>query len=529
MFRILISDKLVQAGLDRLDKIEDVDYELKTNLTKDELLAEIPKYDALIVRSGTQVDADVLAAGRNLKVVGRAGMGVDNIDVNSATSKGIIVMNTPAANSIATAEQTMALMLAISRHTAVAHQSLKQGEWKRSQYVGVELYNKTLGIIGFGKIGRLVGERAKAFGMEILAFDPFVSEDVGRETGVTLVDLEDLLSQSDYITLHAALLPDTEKMINQNTIQQMKDGVTLINVARGKLVDESALAEGLKSGKIKAAGMDVYSVEPPGAENPLIGLPNVLHTPHLGASTFEAQHAVATQIVDQVVNALRETDFQNSVNMPFPAGPGFKTIFPYMILAEKLGQLHASLADHPILRIEIEVHGEDVVGLVRAIAAALLKGVLSTSSSTPINYINAPVHANEQGIAISQTRGKNPIDYPNLVSCRVHWEGGENLLAGMLFGGREPRVIRVNNYTLDAKPEGIILLMQNRDIPGVIGQIGTIMAKNGINIGEWRMGRDKPGGEALSVISLDSQPATSVLEELEKIDAVTQVKLAVLN
>ncbi len=260
-----------------------------------------------------------------------------------------------------------------------------------------------------------------------------------------------------------------------------------------------------------------------------MGLTNVLHTPHLGASTIEAQRAVATEIVDQVVNALKGTDFRNSVNMPFPAGPDFHTIHPYMILAEKLGSLHASLADGPIREIEIEVHGEAVIGLVRAIAAALLKGILSKTNDTPVNYISAPLLANASGISISQTRGKSPIDYPNLISCHVHWDGGTNLLAGMLFGGRAPRVVRVNQYTLDARPEGIILIMENGDVPGVVGQIGNIMAQNNINIGEWRMGRDQPGGEALSVINLDHVPEQSVLDQLEEIAAVTRVKLVILS
>ncbi|MFQ5400458.1 MAG: hydroxyacid dehydrogenase [Anaerolineae bacterium] len=320
MFRILISDKLGTAGLEKLAQAPDAEYDLKTGLSKDELLATIPAYDALIVRSGTRVDADVLAAGTKLKVVGRAGIGVDNIDVEAATRHGVIVMNTPGANSIATAEQAMTLMLAVSRHTAQAYASLKAGEWKRSQFVGTELYGKVLGVIGFGRIGRLVAQRAQAFGMKVVAYDPFVSEETGRELGVTMLDLAGLLSRSDYITLHTAYLPETDKMINANSIAQMKDGVILVNAARGKLVDEYALADALKRGKVKAAAVDVYSSEPPGADHPLIGLPNVLHTPHLGASTVEAQRNVATQIVEQVLDVLRGRNVRNSLNYPFDAG-----------------------------------------------------------------------------------------------------------------------------------------------------------------------------------------------------------------
>jgi len=521
---------LGQAGLERLDQAEDVSYDMITGLGKDELLAIIPEYDALIVRSGTQVDADVLCAGRKLKVVGRAGMGVDNIDVPAATMAGIIIMNTPGANSIATAEQTMTMMLAISRHTAPAFSSLKAGEWKRSSFVGTEPFGKVLGIIGFGRIGRLVAERAKAFGMEVLAFDPYVSEEVALNQEVTLVDLEDLLPESDYITLHTALLPETEKMINAESISLMKDGVILINVARGKLIDDDALVDGLKSGKVQAAAIDVYRQEPPAADNPLLGLPNVLHTPHLGASTVESQRMVATQIAAQVLAALHGTDFANSLNMPFQIGEGssFDDIRPFMALAEKLGALQAGLADKPVQHVEVEVHGQDVVDLVRAIAAAILKGLLRDKIEVPMNYINAPILAEKHGITIAQARGINGLDYHNLITCRVSWDGGHRTLGGVLFGGSEPRIVQVDQYRLEAKPDGVVLMMQNQDVPGVIGQVGTILSAYKVNIAEWRLGRDEPGGEALSFINLDSEPPKIVLEALGEIKAVTRVQLATL-
>jgi D-3-phosphoglycerate dehydrogenase / 2-oxoglutarate reductase len=304
----------------------------------------------------------------------------------------------------------------------------------------------------------------------------------------------------------------------------MKDGVIVINTARGKLIDEAALAEALQSGKVRTAALDVYSVEPP-ANNPLIGLPNVLHTPHLGASTMEAQRDVATQIVDQVMDALRGTDFRNTVNMPFPAGPDFAETRPYMDLAEKLGILHACLAPAPIRRVELEVRGANTDRLVRPVAAALLKGILTKSFSDPVNYINAPILAEEHGITISQTKGMGPNDYPNLISARVYWNEGQRLLAGVLFGDGTPRIVQVDDYHLEANPEGVILIMQNRDVPGVIGQVGTVMATYNINIGEWRMGRHQPGGEALSFINLDSEPPNPVLQALEKVPAVTHVTL----
>jgi D-3-phosphoglycerate dehydrogenase len=528
MYKILISDKLGQVGLDRLAEMADASYDMIIGMSKDELLATIPAYDALIIRSGTRADADVLAAGTNLKVVGRAGMGVDNIDVKAATARGIIVTNTPGANSIATAEQTMTLMLAVSRHTVPAHNSLAAGEWQRSQFTGVQLYRKVLGVVGFGRIGRLVAKRAQAFGMEVVAYDPFVSEEIGRELGVTLVDLDELWAQSDYITLHTALLPETEKMINANSIGQMKDGVVIINAARGKLVDEPALAAALQSGKVKAAGLDVFSSEPPAADNPLIGLANVVHTPHVAASTVEAQRDVAIQIVDQVLDALRGTDFRNAVNMPFQAGPDFAATRPYMALAEKLGGLHAALAEGPIRRVKVEVRGEAVSELVRPIAAALLKGLLEQHLPDTVNYINAPVLADENGIVISQTAGMSPVDYPNLITSQVEWDGGQRVLSGVLFGGSQPRIVRVDDHELEAKPEGPMLIMQNKDVPGVIGQIGTILSAYEVNIGEWRMGRNRPGGEAISFINLDSEPPAAALNALESISAVFQAKLVML-
>ncbi|MFN2178718.1 MAG: phosphoglycerate dehydrogenase [Candidatus Promineifilaceae bacterium] len=529
MYRILVSDKLGQAGLDRLEAAEDTVYEMKTGLSKDELLAIMPEYDALIVRSGTKVDEDVLRAGTNLKVVGRAGMGVDNIDLRAATLAGIIVMNTPGANSTATAEQAMALMLGVSRHLAEAHSSLAGGEWKRSMFTGTELMGKTLGIVGFGRVGRLVSQRALAFGMNVLAYDPFVSEEVAAELDVTLVDLDDLLAESDYITLHTALLEETEEMVNKKTIAMMKDGVVIINAARGKLINDHDLAAALKSGKVKAAGIDVYRQEPPLEDNPLLSAPNVLHTPHLGASTVEAQRVVAEMIVDQVLDALRGTDFLNTLNMPFRVGGGgFAEIRPFMELAEKLGKLHKSLADGPITRVEVEVQGDTVTELVRAIAAGILKGLVDDTVDFPINYINAPVVAAESGIEITQTKGIKALDYPNLITCRAEWDGGEQVLSGVLFGGSEPRIVQVDDYQLDARPEGVVLIMGNRDVPGVIGRVGTLMAKYNVNIGEWRLGRDHPGGEALSFINLDSEPPQEVLDELAGAEGVTVMHLVTL-
>ena len=528
MYKILVSDKLGDAGLKRLENAQDASHDVKLKLSRDELIKIIKNYDAIIVRSSTQVGSDVLGAGRSLKVVGRAGVGIDNIDLQAATVQGVVVMNTPQANSVATAEHAMAMMLAVTRHIAPAHASVSAGEWRRSDFVGQQLYRRVLGIIGFGRIGRLVATRAQGFGMDVVAYDPFASEEVARELGVTLVDLEDLLSGSDYITLHTVVSPETRGMINAQTLAQMKDGVIIVNCARGPLVDEAALADALGEGKVRAAAVDVYGEEPPGNDNPLVGHPLVLHTPHLGASTYEAQRDVAVQIVDQVLDALRGTDFRNAVNMPFHAGPDFSALRPYMELAEKLGVLHAALASGPIRRVEVEIRGDMAERLIRPAAAALLKGMLEKALPDSINYINAPVLATEHGITVSQTKGLNLVDYPNLISCRVLWDDGERLLAGVLFGGIQPRLVQVDDYQLDVNPQGILLVLRNLDVPGVIGRVGTILAADKVNIGEWRMGRHQPGGEALSFISLDNSPTDETLATLANVEAVIALKLVTL-
>jgi len=524
MYRLLVSDKLGQDGLDRLAAQVDIQTDVRLGLSKPELMEIIGEYDALIVRSGTKVDADVLAAGRRLKVVGRAGVGIDNIDIRAASLHGIIVMNTPQANAVATAEHTMALMLSASRHVVPAHASLAAGQWKRADFSGIQLYRKSLGIIGFGRIGRLVAARAAAFGMNVQAYDPFVAEEVARDLGVILVDLDVLVESSDFITLHTVTTPETTGMVDADLIARMKPGVTFINTARGKLVDEEALAAAVTSGHVRAAALDVFSSEPP-AGSPLIGLPGVTHTPHLAASTVEAQRAVSTQIADQVADGLRGTDFRNAVNMPFQIGPESKETVPFMELAETIGTIQAALLTERIGQIQVEVRGETVERLVKPIAAALLKGLLEHALPDPVNYINAPILAEEHGISISQTKGIALSDYSNQITSKLIWKGGSLLVSGVLFGGSRPRIVQVDDYILDANPQGIVLIMQNHDVPGVIGKVGTVLGHSGVNIGEWRMGRRSPGDEALSFINLDQAPDKALLHALERIPAVTKVTL----
>ncbi len=525
MFQILVSDKLGDDGIHRLESAEGIRFDVRTGMSKDELLSAVPAYDAIIIRSGTKVDADVLAAGCKLKVVGRAGIGVDNVDVAAASKRGVIVMNTPQANSVATAEHTMTLILALCRHTAPAHASVAAGQWERSKFTGIQLYRRTLGLIGFGRIARLVAQRARGFDMQVIAYDPYVSAEIGQEAGVKLLDLDEVLAEAEILSLHTSLSPETENLVNADNLAKCRDGVLLVNPSRGKLVDEAALAAALKSGKVRAAALDVYRSEPPAPDNPLIGLPGVLHTPHLGASTEEAQRDVAVQIVEQVLDALHGRDFRNSVNMPFSVGPNFREVEPYMRLASKIGALQFHMADGPIRKVELELRGEAVEGLAKPIATGLLKGLLEFIAADSVNYINAPTLAHDMGITVSQAQGLSGSEYANLVTCRVQWEGGERTISGTLFGGTHPRIVQVSRYHLDVEPEGTMLIMMNQDVPGVIGQVGTLMGQHGVNIAEWRLGRTEKGDLALAFINLDSDLSDAVMEEIAALPAIQKLKL----
>ncbi len=528
MLRILVADKLGSAGLQQFEKESDVTVDVRTGLSKTELCAVIPAYDALLVRSSTQVDADLLAVAEKLRVIGRAGMGVDNIDVSAATGRGILVMNTPGVNSIATAEHTILLMLAAARHTAEAHQSVHQGEWRRSDFTGVQLYRKVLGLIGFGRIARHVAKRARTFDMEVVAFDPYVSEEVGQEMDVLLVDLDELLSQADFISLHASLSAETSHILNMETLAKTKEGVIIINPSRGQLIDEPALADALASGQVRAAAIDVYDEEPPGADHPLIGLKNVLHTPHLGASTEEAQRDVSIQIVEQVVDALRNDDFRNSVNMPFPVGPEYASILPYLQLGEKIGALQFHMADAPIRALELELLGDTATEFAKPIATGVLKGLMMNIIAEPVNYINAPMLAQEHGIGISQVKGLGSSEFANAISCRARWADDSRVIIGSVFDGEHPRIVQVGEYHLDVDPSGTLLVMKNNDVPGVIGQVGTLLGDYGVNIGEWRLGRVRKGEDALSFINLDNEPSKEAITALEKVPAVKKLKVIAL-
>lgn len=526
-FKVLISDKLGADGVAVFEEADDISVDIRTGLSNEELLDTIGDYDALVIRSGTQVTAEVLQAGHRLKVIGRAGVGIDNVDVDEATRRGVIVMNTPNANTIATAEHSFALLMASTRNIVPAHNSVAAGLWERSAFTGYELHGKTLGVVGFGRVGRAVAARAQAFEMNILAYDPYVSERVGREARVELVDLDELIASSDYITLHTALSDDTANLINADRLAQMKPGAVLINAARGGLVDADAVVASLDSGHLRAAAIDVFAAEPPGADHPLVGHPNVIHTPHLGASTAEAQRSVAIEIADQVLDALRGTAITNSVNMAFPPGLDFARVNQFISLASKIGRLQSVMADAQIEQIELELYVDDAEEMMRPVAAGLLKGILDLAMPDTVNFVNAPLVAQERGLKISRSVGLGQADYRNQVTCRVSWGdgAGERTISGVVFSDNHPRIVQISSYRLEAEPTGTVLLMLNDDVPGVIGTVGGVLGEHGINIAEWRLGRNPDRHEALSFINLDSHLDPDVLRRLQDLDPVIKAEV----
>jgi D-3-phosphoglycerate dehydrogenase len=525
MFNILIPDDLSAAGLELLQADPQICIHAAKKMPRADVLDKIADYDALIVRSETKVDSEVIEKGARLRVVGRAGIGVDTIDVDAATRRGIIVMNTPQANTTATCEHTVAMMLALARSIPQADASVRHGEWTRSKFMGVQLLGKTLGVIGLGRIGTQVAKRAQAFGMEVIAFDPYVSEDAARANKVMLVSLDELLAQADFVTLHSSLTQGSRGLLDEAAIAKMKPGARVINVARGALVDSDALCKALMEGKLGGAALDVFEEEPPSADHPLFKLPNVVVTPHLGASTAEAQRDVSIQIVEQVIDALHDRDVRNAVNFP-PIDPAaLPVVRPYLVLAEKLGALQANLMEGRLHKVEVEYRGPDVAPHVKPLTVALLRGLLAPMlGSDRVNFVNAPIIANERGILVTQALNIVSEDYTNLVSCRITTDTEERTIAGTLFDGTEPHIVQIDGFRIDAVPFGLVLVISSRDVPGVIGRVGTILGANYVNIAEYRLGRTRAGDRALSFINLDNPVPDYAMKALTDLPEVVSVK-----
>lgn len=527
MEKVLVSDLLSQRGLDVLNKSGDFKVDVALELTHEDLLDRIADYDALLIRSETRVTADVINAAKRLKVIGRAGVGVDNIDVEAATRNGILVVNTPEGNTIAAAEHTITLLLALARNIVPAGISLKNGTWQRSDFIGVELYGKVFGTVGLGRIGREVTKRAHAFEMQLIAFDPFISANAAEKIGVRLVDRETVFRESDFISVHVHLTAETYHSIGETEFQLMKPTGRLINCARGGIIDEKALYHALKDEQIAGAALDVFEDEP-ATENPLLELENVLALPHLGASTTEAQEHVAIEVAQQVINALRGKPVANAVNQPKIDPRMFDILGPYLELAEKIGSFHAQIVEGHISAIKIHYSGalfqkEDVTPITVALQKGLLAPVL-----TEVNYVNAPFLIKQRGISVTQTKSDSEADFANLVTVTVTTDKGDTILAGTTFGRKDIRIVRINQLHLNATPEGYILLIYNRDQPGMIGLIGTILGKHNINIADMTVGRSRIDEVALTLINVDSLVPRNVIKTIaaqEKIDFVKQVIL----
>ena len=526
-YKVLISDKLSEEGLKILKEQEGIEVVNKPGLSKDELLKEVKDADALIVRSGTKVTADVIAAAEKLKVVGRAGIGVDNIDIEAASKKGIIVMNTPGGNATAAAELTIAMMVSLARHIPYAHMSMKQGKWEKKKFMGIELTGKTLGIIGLGNIGRIVAERARGLKMKVLAYDPFVSAENVKKIGVEVVSLDEIFEKSDFITVHTPLTKDTKYLIDKSAFAKMKDGVRILNCARGGIIKEADLLEAIESGKVAGAALDVYETEPPPPDSPLLKNDKIIFTPHLGASTVEAQVNVAVAIVDQIIDYLLNGNISNAVNMPSVRPEEFQQVKPFINLGEKLGALATQLLEAPVTAIGVEYSGEVADLNVKPITSAILKGFLAPILEIEINYVNAPYIARDRGIVINEITGPEKYPYESLITINVKTEKDYHKVSGTLFGREEPRVVEIDEFEVEAVPKGAIVLIENYDRPGVIGKIGSLLGSKGINIDQMHVGRKKEGEAALSMIQLKEPVPDEIIDELKQVKniiSITQVK-----
>lgn len=521
--KVLVSDTLSEEGLEIL-RSAGLNVIYKPGLPSEELKKEIEDADALIIRSGTKVTKEIIEHAKRLKVIGRAGTGLDNVDVAKATEKGIVVMNVPGGNTLSAAEHTFALLLSLARRIPQADVAVKSGVWDRKKFIGVELNGKVLGIIGLGRIGSIVAERALCFKMKVLAYDPYVSPEFAKERGVELVSLDELLSRSDFVTIHTPLTRETYHLLNKERISKMKKGAYLINCARGGIVDENALYEALVSGHLAGAALDVFEKEPVPPDHPLLKLNNVVVTPHLGASTVEAQKVVAVEIAKQVVDYLLHGIIRNAVNVPAITGEALAVLKPVLNLAERLGSFAVQLIEGAITEVEITYLGEVAKLDVKPATVALVKGLLSPYLKEDVNYVNSLIRAKERNIKVSEIKTESAEDFTSLVRVKVLSSKDSILVEGTIFGKNEPRIVKINDFRLDALPEGHMLFIFNEDRPGVIGKIGTILGNHNLNIARMYVGQDPMKKRNIILLSLDQPPTQEALEELQKEPTVYLVK-----
>jgi D-3-phosphoglycerate dehydrogenase len=517
--KVLISDNLSELGVKVFQETPGIEVDVNTRLTPEALKGVIGQYHGLVIRSATKVTADIIEAADNLKVIGRAGIGLDNVDIPAASKRGIVVMNTPEGNTITTAEHTIAMMMALSRNIPQATSSLKGGKWEKKKLQGRELYNKTLGLIGAGKIGRIAADRAKGMKMKVIVYDPYIKPETLEKLDLEPVSLEELLQRSDFITVHTPRTDETLNMVNKETLAKMKKGTMLINCARGGIVNEDDLFEALESGHVGGAAFDVFATEPPGNIK-LMSLPNFICTPHLGASTKEAQDNVAVDVAQQIVAYLMHGTVKNAVNVP-SIGPELMSILrPYAILAEKMGSLQTQLVDSGILEVQISYSGKITEYDVTPLTTAMLKGLLTPILRDDVNFVNASFIAADRGIKVVESKTTTSEDFASLLMLKVKSMEGVNIVSGTIFGKTMPRILRINDFYLEATPEGHILLIHNEDIPGVIGRIGTTLGRHKVNIGRMHVGQERAKKQNIILLTTDVSVKDDILEKVRALDPV---------
>jgi D-3-phosphoglycerate dehydrogenase len=521
MPKVLISDPM-DPNAAEIFRAKGVEVDERPGLSRDELKAIIGDYDGLAIRSATKVTAELLEAAARLKVIGRAGIGVDNVDVPAATARGIVVMNTPFGNSITTAEHAIALMFALARDLPAADSSTQAGKWEKNRFMGVELTNKTLGLIGAGNIGSIVADRALGLRMKVVAYDPFLTPERALDLGVEKVDLDTLLERSDFITLHTPLTDQTRNILSRDALARTRKGVRIINCARGGLIDEAALKEALDSGQVAGAALDVF-VEEPARASPLFGTPGLVATPHLGASTTEAQVNVAIQVAEQMAEFLMRGGVTNALNMPSLSAEEAPKLRPYMALAEKLGSLIGQLAYGGIAGLSVEAEGAAAELNMKPITGAVLAGFLRVHSES-VNMVNAPFLARERGLDVREIRHDRETDYHTILRVSAVTSSGERSVAGTLFGNAAPRLVEIFGIRVEAELEGDMIYIVNEDAPGFIGRLGTLLGEAGVNIGTFNLGRREAGGEAVALVSVDSHVGDDLVRRLEALPGVKRVK-----
>ncbi len=524
MMKILISDKLAEEGIAILKEVKEFEVVCQYGLKPEELKKIIGDFDALIIRSGTTVTADILEACKKLKVIGRAGVGLDNVDLKAATKRGIVAMNTPAGNTTSTAEHTMSMILALSRNIPQAYMSMKSGKWDRNKFNGVELHGKILGIIGLGRIGSTVARMAQGFGMNIKAYDPYLSREVAAQKGIDLVELDEIYKSADYITIHIPMSDETKGMIADKQFALLKKTVRLVNCARGGIIDERSLAKALEEKRIAGCALDVFEEEPLPADSPLLKFDNVVVTPHLGASTSEAQVNVAIEIAHAVKDALLGKGIRNAANFPSLSEEAFKAIEPYMDLAERMGKCLSQLVQGRLQELTITYSGAVTAQKVAPVTMALAKGLLAPAFGDSVNSINALDMAKERGINIQEIVSNKEVEYVNRINAEIKTDKEKFAMWGTLSSNNQPRIVKINSVYVEAIPDGHMLFINNNDKPGIVGAVGTVLAEENINIAGITFGREKQGGLAVSIVNVDSQIPEGVIEKLKQTKNILLVK-----